>query len=142
MVYHVSGHFLGNASTADVADETPPSPIEGPIHITIRVGENVSAQYTSDDPSGIDHWGVNNTVNFAIDASGVLTNLVDLPVGEYIVQISVSDVHDHVTSIDVTITVVAATDEGELPTSLILAIGAGGAILVLVVIVVLKKRGT
>ncbi|MHA1614545.1 MAG: right-handed parallel beta-helix repeat-containing protein, partial [Candidatus Thorarchaeota archaeon] len=139
VVYHVSGHFLGNASTADVADQTPPSPIEGPIHITITVGENVSAQYTSEDPSGIDHWGVNNTVNFAIDASGVLTNLVDLPVGEYVVQISVSDVHDHVTSFDVTITVVAATG-GELPTSLILAIGAGGAILVLVVIVIVKKR--
>jgi parallel beta-helix repeat protein len=141
VVYHVSGHFLGNASTADVADQTPPSPIEGPIHITITVGENVSAQYTSEDPSGIDHWGVNNTVNFAIDASGVLTNLVDLPVGEYIVQISVSDVHDHVTSFDVTITVVAAA--GELPTSLILAIGAGGVILVLVVVVIgyKTKRG-
>ncbi len=143
VVYHVSGHFMGNASTADVADQTAPSPIEGPIQITITVGENVSAQYTSEDPSGIDHWGVNNTVNFAIDASGVLTNLVDLPVGEYVVQVSVSDVHDHVTFIDVTITVLAATGGGELPTSLILAIGAGAAILVLVVVVIgyKTKRG-
>lgn len=140
VVYHVSGHYMGNDTLAHVADETPPSDIEGPTLIVITVGDSISTQYTSEDPSGIDHWGVNNTVNFAIDASGVLTNLVDLPIGEYIVQISVSDVHDHVTAIDVTITVEAATGEGELPTSLILAIGAGGAILVLVVIVIAKKR--
>ena len=141
VVYHVSGHFLGNASTADVADQTAPSSIEGPIHITITVGENVTAQYSAYDPSGIDQWVVNDTVYFAIDSTGLLISIGDLSVGEYAIRIMAIDPYGHSTSYVVTITVVAAA--GELPTSLILAIGAGGAILVLVVVVIgLKRRGS
>ena len=130
---------MGNASTADVADQTPPSPIEGPIHITITVGENITAQYSSDDPSGV-QWLVNDSVYFAIDSTGHLVSIADLAVGEYAIRIMASDPYGHSTSHIVTITVVAAAG---LPTELILAIGAGGAIVILIVgaIVYKTKRG-
>ncbi len=138
-VYHVSGHSMGNSTTADVEDLTPPD-IDGPSHIEIAVGETVSTQYSAEDPSGLGQWDVNDTVNFAIDSSGLLTSITDLQVGEYTILIEVSDTHGHTTFLEVTITV--STGAG-LPTTMILGIVAGGAIAaIIVVIVILKKRGT
>lgn len=139
-VYHISGHSTGNSTTADVEDLTPPSDIEGLSHIEITVGDAVSVQYSSDDPSGLGTWAVNDTTNFAIDASGHLTSLTDLVVGEYVVQISVSDTFGHITALDVTITVNALPG---IPPAMLLVIGTGGGIAVLIVIIViLKKKGT
>jgi hypothetical protein len=140
-VYHISGHYLGNSSTAAVEDLTPPTAIVGPSQVTITFGDSVSAQYSSSDPSGV-QWTVNNTVFFAISSSGMLTSIADLTVGAYIIQITALDPHGHSAVLDVTVVVNAPTDTG-LPTTLIMMIGAGGAlVVVIVVIVVLKKKGT
>ncbi|MHA2179133.1 MAG: right-handed parallel beta-helix repeat-containing protein [Candidatus Thorarchaeota archaeon] len=140
-VYHISGHYLGNSSTAAVEDVTPPTAIVGPSQVTITFGDSVSAQYSSSDPSGV-QWTVNNTVFFAISSSGMLTSIADLTVGAYIIQITALDPHGHSAVLDVTVVVNAPTDTG-LPTTLIMMIGAGGAlVVVIVVIVVLKKKGT
>ncbi len=139
-VFHISGHSLENGTTADVEDLTAPSDIEGPMHITITVGENVTAQYSAYDPSGISEWIVNDTVYFAIDSMGHLISIADLAVGEYAVRIMALDPYGHSTFYVVTITVVAAAG---MPTELILAIGAVGAIVILIVgaIVYKTKRG-
>lgn len=140
VVYHISGHYLGNASNVYVEDLTPPSDIEGPIHITISFGENISVQYSAFDPSGIDEWAVNDTVNFAIDSSGRLINVITLPVGEYVIRISVSDIFNHTTYLDVRVTV--AFEETYGPTLLLIAGGAGVVILVVVILIGSRKRGT
>lgn len=138
-VFHISGHSLENGTTADVEDLTPPSDIEGPSLIEIAIGDEVSTQFSSGDPSGIE-WAVNDTVNFAISSTGLLTNLVDLPAGDYTVRITVSDPYGHDTTLDITVVVSAPAG---LPSELILAIGAGGAIVVLIVgaIVYKTKKG-
>jgi len=132
-VYHISGHSIGDSTTADVEDLTPPSDIQGPSHITIIVGDAISTQYSAEDPSGIAQWDVNDTINFAIDSSGLLTSITDLPIGEYYIQICAQDPYGHLTFLDVTITV---NEAAGLPPTLILAIGAGGAIIVLIVVVI------
>ncbi len=138
-VYHVSNHYLGSTTSASVEDLTPPSDIEGPSHIIIDAGLAVDAQYSTEDPSGF-RWSVNDTVNFAIDSSGRLTSITDLPVGEYVVQITATDQYDHSTTYDVTITVNAIPG---LPPTVMLMIGAGGGIVVLVVLIIgyKTKRG-
>ncbi|MHA1483722.1 MAG: right-handed parallel beta-helix repeat-containing protein [Candidatus Thorarchaeota archaeon] len=139
-VFHISGHSMENGTTADVEDLTAPSDIEGPIHITITVGDNVTAQYSAEDPSGLGQWDVNDTVNFVIDSSGLLTSITDLPVGEYTILVEVSDTHGHTTFLEVTITVSAGVG---LPTTMTIAVIVGGAIAaIIVVVVILKKRGT
>jgi parallel beta-helix repeat protein len=137
-VYHYSNHSLGNSTTADVEDLTPPSDIEGHAHVAINYGESLSVQYSAEDPSGIASWAVNDTANFAIDSTGLLTNVAELEVGDYIVRITVSDTHGHSTFKDVTITVRAV--EGGFPTELILIAGGGALAAVVVVIVVVMKK--
>ena len=141
VVYHISGHWMGNSSTADVEDQTPPS-IEGPSTIEITEGESVSEQYTAFDPSGIGGWTIDDTINFTISVNGLLTNRAELLPGVYEVRITVSDIFGHTSYKDVTITVNPVTGGG-LPTALALGIGAGGAVIVLVIIAIgYKKRGS
>ncbi|TFG29035.1 hypothetical protein EU528_10315 [Candidatus Thorarchaeota archaeon] len=138
-IYHVSGHSMDNDTMADVEDLTPPSDIDGPSLIEITVGDDVSAQFSSEDPSGIS-WAVNDTVNFGISSTGLLSSLTDLSIGNYVVRITVTDPYGHSTTLDVTVSVNAPPG---LPQELILAIGAGGAIVLLIVgaIVYKTKRG-
>ena len=134
VVYHISGHSMGNDTTAEVEDLTPPSDIEGPAHIEITEGDVLLTQYTSYDPSGI-IWSVNNTEYFAISPTGLLTGVVDLTVGDYALRIVAQDPYGHSTVLEITVTVVAAPSGG-LPIFLILAIGGVGAVAVLVIVIV------
>ncbi|TFH03603.1 MAG: hypothetical protein E4H14_16445 [Candidatus Thorarchaeota archaeon] len=139
IVYHISGHMWGNSTIADVEDLTPPSDIDGPSLIEITLGDEVSTQFSSEDPSGIT-WAVNDTVNFEISSTGLLTNNVVLRIGDYVVRITATDPYGHTATLDVTVSVGAPVG---LPTELVLAIGAGGAIILLIVgvIVYKTKRG-
>jgi len=139
-VYHISGHSMENGTTAGVEDLTDPSDITGPTLVELTVGDTLSAQYSSEDPSGIE-WTVNNTVDFAISSTGLLTSMTDLAAGEYVVRITVTDPYGHSTALDVTITV-TVVDAG-LPTELILAIGGGSVIVILIIggLVYKTKKG-
>ncbi|TFG34793.1 right-handed parallel beta-helix repeat-containing protein [Candidatus Thorarchaeota archaeon] len=140
-VYHISGHSLADATNAIVEDLTPPS-LDGPSHIVIQSNKGVSEQYSAFDPSGIGEWAVNDTVNFAIDSTGLLTNITDLAVGTYTIRIAVSDVYGNTAYHEVTVTIEAPTGGG-FPTTMLLVVGGVGSIVVIVVILVLyKKRGT
>jgi len=140
-VFHFSGHSLENGTTADVEDLTPPE-VEGQAHVVIYFGDNVSVQFTGVDPSGIASWAVNDTVNFAISSTGLLTNIADLPVGDYVVVITATDSHGNAGYADITISVLPATGGG-MPTTMLLILGGGAAALVVVLIIVMvKKKGT
>ncbi len=47
------------------------------------------------DPSGIDHYEINDTVNFAIDANGVIINTYSLPIGDYWIEIRAYDPYEN-----------------------------------------------
>ena len=137
-VMHISGHGLGYESNVTVEDLTPPSAIQGPAEVSILLGGEVSVQYSSEDPSGVE-WSVDDDANFAIDSTGLLTSIVDLTPGSYTIEITASDPYGHSVSLSVTVTV---TQPG-LPASLVLVVGAGAAVVVVIVLVtVLKKKGT
>ncbi len=139
IVYHLSGHFMGNSSAANVDDLTPPV-IDGSEIIEAVPGGAISVQYTATDPSGIDLWAVNDTVNFQISSTGLLTNIGTLQAGNYTILISVTDSFGNNASMVVTI-VVRTT--GGLPSTLVLAIGTGAAAVLLVIILIIyKRRGT
>jgi len=136
-VYHFSQHYQESSTSADVEDLTPPSAIFGQGHVVIVLGDVLSEQYISEDPSGV-LWSIDDTDNFAISSTGLLTSLTDLAVGQYNVKITASDPYGHSTDIDVQITVNAPP--GGLPTSLIIVLGGGGAVVVVVIIIVVLKK--
>ena len=132
-VYHISGHYIGNSTSADVEDLTPPQ-VEGPTSIQTTVGGFFNVQYTATDPSDLGTWSVNNT-DFAISTSGVLSRVGDLVAGEYIILIEISDIYGNTGSLIVHVYV---TTVG-LPAEMVLLIG-GGVIAALIVLVVLLKK--
>jgi parallel beta-helix repeat protein len=138
-VMHISGHGLIDDSNVTVEDLTPPSAISGYSSLQITVGGEISSQYSATDPSGVS-WAVNDTVNFVIDSSGLLTNLNDLSVGEYIVRITATDPYGHSVYLDVTITVRPAG--GGLPLALVLGVGGVGAVAVVLIIGYRLKKGS
>ncbi len=86
---------LGNIQTATfsvtVQDTTPPHwvvPLE-----TQFIGPNDVVYYDIDasDLSGIDQWWINDTLHFAIDQNGILTNITTLVPAWYAVQVFVND---------------------------------------------------
>ena len=133
VVFHISGNGLGYETNVTVEDLTPPSDIEGPALIEILVGDEVSQQYSSTDPSGFT-WAVNDTTNFAINSAGLLTNVVDLKAGSYVILIEAIDPFGHTT--------IKVSSQGGLSPILLLMVGGGGVIVLLgVAVVVYRKRG-
>ena len=138
-VFHISGHSMENGTTADVEDLTPPE-LDGPSIIIATVGANISIQYTATDPSGIQSWSVNDTINFEISSNGLLTLIGDLPVGNYTLLLEVADPHGHATNLFITVAIVADSGAGGgIPADLLLIIGAGGGVAVLVIVIILYK---
>ena len=135
-VYHISGHSIGNSTSADVEDLTPPH-VEGPTAIQTTVGGFFNVQYTATDPSALGTWSVNNT-DFAISTSGVLSRVGDLIAGEYIILIEISDLYGNTGSLIVHVYV---TSVG-LPAEMVLLIGGGVIAGLVVLVVILKKKKT
>ncbi|MFW9925670.1 MAG: NosD domain-containing protein, partial [Candidatus Thorarchaeota archaeon] len=136
IVYHISGHSMNNLTTADVEDLTPPD-LDGPTIIETTVGGFFNVQYTASDPSGIASWAVNDT-RFVIDSSGVLSRVGDIPAGEHVILIQVTDTLGHTASLEVSVLV----SGGGIDTILALSLGGGAIVVLIVVIVFLKKKQT
>ena len=95
IAYHISGHSINATAYAEVIDETPPTWSPVPIHQEITVGESFSYRVNATDPSGIGGYSVNDTVNFQISGTGLITNNTNLAVGTYYLEIMVWDVFDN-----------------------------------------------
>lgn len=116
-------------------------------------GETVSYQMAAWDPAGIFTWLVNDTANFEISSTGLLTSKTTLSVGIYYLNITIVDNprpdYDYNSRI-ITITVLAntpttpttPTNGGGEPIDLTLLLVAGGgiAVVVIVALVVKSKR--
>ena len=141
-----------------------------PTDQVITIGVAFSYQVQAVDASGIASYLVNDTVNFTISSTGLITNLTSLVLGAYGLNVSASDQSGNTIFREITITVVAeppptttttsttttdttsetttsptttTTDTGTgipLDSSLYLMIGIGGVVVILVVIFIVRKR--
>ena len=118
----------------------------------ITEGEAISYQVIADDPSGIEGYAVNDTTNFAIDSSGLITNVTSLVAGEYGLNVSVWDIYGNeiyqvirITVQPVTTTSTTSTTPEPTPlpfdTMQLIAIAGGAAVLILIIIL-MRKRGS
>ena len=111
-------------------------------------GNALSYQLSVTDFSEIADWSVNDT-RFSI-TDGLLTSSSSLPIGTYALHITVSDIYDNEQSADILIQVVEEpTTSTPIPTGGgldLLAIGilvaAGGIVVVIVLVFVMKRKGT
>jgi hypothetical protein len=83
----------------------------GPVWTTIpedqvlAYGELLGYRLYATDRSGIASWSIDDTTHFSISSSGLLSNVALLEPGEYIVTITVYDIHDNHISATINITV-------------------------------------
>ncbi|MHA3964464.1 MAG: right-handed parallel beta-helix repeat-containing protein [Candidatus Thorarchaeota archaeon SMTZ1-45] len=90
----------------------PPGWLTIPIDQVIVYGEMFDYQVMVVDPSGIDHWELNDTAHFAITESyyvegstARITSSSDLAIGQYVLIIDVFDTYGNMLSTIITITV-------------------------------------
>jgi parallel beta-helix repeat protein len=93
VVYHVSGHWLSNASTLTVVDTQAPTWDVTPEDQYLEFGAALSYDIDASDPSGLDAWWLSGDPGFVIDSLGVVTNATTLVVGIYSLTVHVNDTY-------------------------------------------------
>lgn len=129
----------------------------------IYEGESFSYRVRAVDASDIEDYAVNDTIDFAIDSTGLITNMTSLVAGTYGLNISVWDIHGNTAFREITVTVLAEiittttpTDTTTITTStpisstpttstpfdpmVLTIIAVGGVAVVIVGIFLLRKR--
>ncbi|MHA1908510.1 MAG: hypothetical protein ACW98Y_14510, partial [Candidatus Thorarchaeota archaeon] len=61
-------------------------------------------------PHGLSDWWINDTSNFVIDQDGKVSNITNLPLGNYGIEVSVNDSLDYVLEGEFTLSIVDTTD--------------------------------
>ncbi len=119
-------HFIFFMSEG-VLDTTPPTWIQIPSNQFIEFGNPLYYDLNATDPSGIDHWWINDTIDFQIDSNGVISNNSFLSMGIYQLKIQVNDSYDNVLSSFLKITVQDTTPPtwDQIPTDQALELGSG-----------------
>jgi parallel beta-helix repeat protein len=164
-IFHFSGHSINATSTINVTDQTPPTWIIAPSDQEIDEGEQLIVQFTAEDPSGIGGWAINDTANFHISETGLLTNNTILSIGDYGLRVIVEDTFGNDRDYEIRIRVLFVIPE-TTPTSsttqntsgtttttsstttpspfdgtmLIVMVGIGGIAIVVIVIVIISKK--
>ncbi|MGY5877085.1 MAG: right-handed parallel beta-helix repeat-containing protein, partial [Candidatus Thorarchaeota archaeon] len=106
---HFSDNYEWTHSSVTVQDLTPPEWITGPHDELLRPNELFSQQLEASDPSGIGSWYTNDTTNFHITETGLLTNNSVLEIGEYGLRVYVEDIFGNVQDWEVRIRVYPST---------------------------------
>ncbi|MGQ4911344.1 MAG: LVIVD repeat-containing protein [Candidatus Thorarchaeota archaeon] len=138
----------GNTATAEfsitVLDTRPPEWVVEPTDQVVEAGDPFSYELTATDPSGIDHWWINDTVHFTISSTGLVTNITALEAGEYSIEVRVYDPYGHYSSAVITITVEAATTLTPPPPmyDYLPFVVVGVLVGVLIIVVFVRRRNT
>ncbi len=114
-----------------VQDTTAPTWDQVPADQVVALGTPFHFDLYASDPAGIDHWWLNDTTHFIIDAAGTITNATTLQVGTYGLEVRAFDPSNHYCSAAFTVTVEAPTSTPPpIPGYLVLAmvLGLVGAI--------------
>lgn len=148
-------HNWGNSATLSyvVNDVTPPRWITEPINQEIMDDESFIYQIQADDTSGIGGWNLNDTLNFRISSTGLITNATSLDIGRYYLNITVWDIFDNVAwqviqisvipSTTITTTTTTNTSNGTPDATIfwsLLLVGSTGVTVVALVIILVEVR--
>jgi hypothetical protein len=129
---------LDNITVSDTIDydSAPPKWDENPANQVIDAGTDFFYNLNATDYSGIDQWWINDTVNFAIDNEGVITNIDALDAGSYVIEVRVNDTLGNMQTGSFRLTV------REIPprVPMELVIAGVGAVVVIIVLVIWRKR--
>ena len=167
---HFSGNYETTYSSVTVQDLTPPEWIVGPHDQILHPGEALSQQLEAFDPSGIGEWYTNDSLNFAISETGLLTNNTILVIGDYGLRVFVEDVFGNVqdweirirvypstttttTSVSITSSTASTTLQTSPTTSttptattttsditIYIIIGAGGVLIIIIIVIISRRR--
>ena len=138
-------YFVGSGGPAidnitvrdDIIDLAPPEWDPEPVNQMIDVGTDFAYDLNATDYSGLDSWWINDTVNFAIDDDGVITNVDVLEGGSYVISVSVND------TLGFTQTGTFRLTVRELPTLLpteLILVAVGAAVVIIIVLVIWRRR--
>ncbi|MFX1475123.1 MAG: nitrous oxide reductase family maturation protein NosD, partial [Promethearchaeota archaeon] len=96
------GNIVNATFKVTVEDTTPPSWVEQPSN---HLDGGVALYYdlNATDPSGLDTWAINDTLHFAIDINGIITNISALTTGSWGVQVFINDTFGNTRSANFTI---------------------------------------
>jgi hypothetical protein len=102
-----SDHDLGFPSSIFMLeiDSQGPSWDYLPINQVVELGSLFEYDLNVSDYTGVDSWWLNDSVQFSIDATGVITNNTFLGVGDYGVQVWVNDTLDNIQTASFTVSV-------------------------------------
>ncbi|MFW9793108.1 MAG: hypothetical protein ACFFEE_02305 [Candidatus Thorarchaeota archaeon] len=133
------GPAIDNITVDDdiIYDAAPPKWNPEPIDQMIDIGTDFHYDLNATDYSGIDQWWINDTVNFAINDDGVISNVDVLEAGSYVIGVSVNDTQGNTQTGSFRLTV------RELPIPLpmeLVIVGVGAAAVFLIVLVIWSKK--
>ncbi|MFW9925771.1 MAG: hypothetical protein ACFFDM_03275 [Candidatus Thorarchaeota archaeon] len=135
------GPALDNINVSNTVDydAAPPEWEPEPTNQVIELGQNFRYDLNASDFSGLGTWGLNDTTNFAIDSNGVITNAVDLELGTYGLNVSISDSQGmgYTSYAAFTVTVQSPPP---MDYTLYLLLGGGGIVVVALVVLLMRKR--
>jgi parallel beta-helix repeat protein len=164
-ITNIYGSILLTNLLVAVLDTSLPGWLTVPTDQVLEYGESLDYQIAAIDPSGIDHWEINDTTHFILDTSfyfdgstARITNGSILEQGSYALNLTVFDIFAN--KISAVFSVIVEADMMALttttsptttdPTSTIpegidpmltLSLGAGiGGLVVLVIVIVLQRR--
>jgi parallel beta-helix repeat protein len=142
------GNVLSDEFTIFIVDTTLPEWLVPVTDQHLEYGEGLEYQLLAFDISGIDHWSLNDTMNFHIGTSGLITNKTALDSGQYGLLITVLDPYGNELSAELTvfvgeeITTPTTSGFGDINPILPYIVGAvlAGASIVIIIVVFFKKR--
>ena len=100
-----------------VNDWTSPHWTTPPEDQTVEFGDQFQYQLHADDLSGLDEWTLTGSSAFVIDPNGEISSTQPPAVGEYVLEVTVSDIHSNVltTAIHVSVQDTTAPQWDETP---------------------------
>jgi parallel beta-helix repeat protein len=103
------GHVLTAIIGIEVVDTQAPFWVLVQTTVHVNYGEGAILLIQAQDYSGIDHYWVNDTARFSVDAGGVVTSIVSLPCAEIPLEVRAYDSYGHYSTADVVIVVLDVT---------------------------------
>ncbi|RDE15555.1 MAG: hypothetical protein C4K47_02690 [Candidatus Thorarchaeota archaeon] len=85
------GNTLSSTFKITVQPSAAPTWDQTPADQIIELGKGLRYDLNATDFSSISTWWINDTVHFAVDGSGVITNKTSLAVGAYALRVNVND---------------------------------------------------
>jgi len=136
------GNSVSQTLNVQVVDSTAPIWITPPINQGLEYRDSLEMQVTAWDLSGIALWTVNNTEQFSISDTGLVTNNVLLDVGTYYLEVGAFDPFGNLRNSTITIIVRTLSPEAlSIPMTFTIVIAfTGGVVFLLFTIIYVIRR--